>query len=245
MEKAGKISKIKFSETIVIRRSEVMFSPYNPKKHSKEDIQRQLRNFEKVGFLGGIVWNETTGNLVSGHKRVMALDINHKYDGSPETDYDIKVERVHLDERTEKEQNIYMDARATNTRQDYDLLAELIPDIDYKNAGLTDEDLQLIGIDFSMQTDAEKDMESDLEELYQPVREEKEASREQKRQDIKAKKEASNEKIGTEADNLNSYVVINFDSYREKLAFMLRFGFDPLEKFIVGNLFSDMIERVE
>lgn len=239
------MKEIKQSETVVIKRSQINFAPYNPKKHSKEDVQKQLRNFERVGFLGGIVWNETTGNLVSGHKRVMALDLNHKYDGTPETDYEIKVEKVFLDEKAEKEQNIYMDARATNTRQDYDLLAELIPDIDYKNAGLTDEDLQLIGIDFSMQTDTEKEMESDLEELYQPVKEEKGRTKEEKRMDIKAKKEASNEKIGTEADNLNSYVVINFDSYREKSAFMLRFGFDPLEKFIVGNLFSDMIERVE
>ena len=41
---------------------------------------------------------------VSGHKRVQTLDIINNYDGTPETDYEIKVEAVELDDKTEREQ---------------------------------------------------------------------------------------------------------------------------------------------
>ena len=59
---------------------------------------KELRsNFQKVGYLGGIVWNSLSGNLVGGHKRVMAHDIHYKYDGTE--DYKIKVEAVELDEQ--------------------------------------------------------------------------------------------------------------------------------------------------
>ena len=37
--------------------------------------------------------------------------------------------------------------------------------------------------------------------------------------------------------------MLNFDTYKHKAAFMRRFGFDPMEKFIKGELFSDMVER--
>lgn len=239
------MTEIRQSETVVIRRSQINFAPYNPKKHSREQVREQLSNFKRVGFLGGIVWNEVTGNLISGHKRVMAYDLYYGNDGTEEKGYDIKVEKVHMDAKTEKEQNIYMDSHNTNTEQDYDLLAQLIPDIDYRNAGLTAADLQFIGIDLTAQTEGERGLGDDLDELYSPVRMEKEATAQQRKEDIKAKKEASNEKISGEADNLNSYVVINFDSYKDKSAFMIRFGFNPMEKFIVGSVFENMIERVE
>ena len=51
---------------------------------------------------------------------------------------------VNLDEKTEKEQNIFQ----TKSRTDLDneLLADLLPDIDIANTGLTDEDLRVIEI---------------------------------------------------------------------------------------------------
>lgn len=53
--------------------------------------QEAQKNFKTVGYLGGIVWNQLSSYLVSGHKRVQTLDIINNYDGTPETDYEIKV----------------------------------------------------------------------------------------------------------------------------------------------------------
>jgi hypothetical protein len=241
------------SETIVIKRSQINFAPYNPKKHSKEAIAEQRRNIKRVGILGGIIWNKVTGNLVSGHKRTMALDELNKYDGTPETDYDIKVEMVEMDEKTEKEQNIYMDAQGTNTQQDIDLLAVIIPDIDFKNAGLSDEDLQLIGVDFTLQTEEERDITSAFDELNAPAKKVKEAEKKAKKEKTEEEKIAHNKEVKAQvmadaqekAENMESYVMIPFDTYKRKAAFMERFGFDPREKFIKGEVFENMIERVE
>jgi hypothetical protein len=46
------------------------------------------------------------------------------------------------------------------------------------------------------------------------------------------------------AKDITSYIVLNFDSYENKSAFMRRFGFDRKEQFIKGELFSEMIERI-
>ena len=88
-------------------------NPINPKRHSDEKVKLQKKNLQKVGFLGGIVWNEVTGNLVSGHQRISVIDEVNKYNPDTRTnDYLIRVEVVHMDEKTEKEQNIFMNNRS-------------------------------------------------------------------------------------------------------------------------------------
>jgi len=239
----AKEKEIKQVEIQIIKRSQIKFAPYNPKKHTDEAVKQQLRNLKKVGYLGGIVWNETTGNLVSGHKRVMAFDLYYKYNGSSETDYDIKAGVVQMDEKTEKEQNIYMDSVSTNTAQDIDLLAELIPQIDYKNAGLTESDLDIIGIDYIFQTKEEKDIVSELNNLMEETKEEK-PDKEIRKQQVKDMKKEIMDKANEKVQDMESYVMISFDTFKSKAAFMQRFGYDKREKYIKGEIFSNMIERV-
>ena len=38
---------------------------------------------------------------------------------------------------------------------DFDALARIVPDIDWKDAGLTDADLNMIGVDYLLQTEGE------------------------------------------------------------------------------------------
>lgn len=226
---------IKTSETVIIRRSQIHFAAYNPKRHSDEGIKQQLRNFKNVGFLGGIVWNETTGNLVAGHKRIMSWDIFYKYDGTAKTDYDVKVEKVKLTEKQEKEQNIFMDARSTNTDQDYDLLALLLPDIDYKLAGLSADELNLISIEVPVMDIHREEIQGDFKDLSKEF--------EQKKADVKeAKAKIKNEVAENQGE---TYVSLSFDSYENKCEFMERFGFTNDLRFIKGESFSDMIERVK
>ena len=102
------MAKIKQSETVFIKRSQVNFAAYNPRKANPKVVDALKKNFKKVGFMGGIKWNETTGNLIGGHKRTEALDLIHGYDGTENTDYEIKVEKIQLTEKQEKEQNIFL-----------------------------------------------------------------------------------------------------------------------------------------
>lgn len=228
----NKPKKLNQSETITIKRSQINFAPYNPKRHTKELIRKQLKNFKDIGLLGGIVWNEATGNLVTGHKRMMALDIYYKYDGI--NDYDIKVEKCQLTEKQEKEQNIFMDAKSTNTRQSYDLLAVLIPDIDYKFAGLEIDEMNLIAIEIpEMNIISNNEVKKDFKELAKSVEEKKEI--------IKKEKARIKESIGYEKGG--TYLTLSFDNCDNKAQFCERFGFDSEIVIIKGESFNDIIIR--
>lgn len=97
--------------------------------------------------MGGIVWNESTSNLVAGHQKVGIMDEVNRY--NPEThenDYKIRVEVVNLTEKEEKEQNLFMNNRSVQGEFDDDMLIKLLGDIEYQNAGFDDFDMEMLGI---------------------------------------------------------------------------------------------------
>ncbi len=76
---------------------------YNPRKNLKpEDVEyQQIKNsIDEFGFIQPIVWNERTGNIISGHQRVNIL----KAEGYEEIDTVV----VDFDEEKEKLANISM-----------------------------------------------------------------------------------------------------------------------------------------
>lgn len=77
----------------------------------------------------------------------------------------------------------------------------------------------------------------DLQEVQRPFEERKAA--------VKEMKEQIRQQAEQKAEDIESYVMLNFKSYRAKSSFMLRFGFGPDDKIIPGEMFSDMVERVE
>jgi hypothetical protein len=238
---SDELNKYFTSETIEVLRSQIQTAYYNPRKISDEARRKLKSNIKKNGIIGGFVWNKSTGTLVSGHQRLSVLDELNKYDGTEETDYRLKVEAIEVDEKTEKELNIWFNNQQVQGEFDYDKLAELIPEIDYKNAGLTEEDLQLIGIDYELQTDIEKDIAQSFENLNAPVI----RQAEERKQSVKEAKKKIMEEAEEKAKNMDAYVMISFDTYKSKAAFCRRFGFDANEKFIKGELFSGMVERTE
>lgn len=259
--------KYRESETITIKRSQINFAPYNPKNHTKKQIEEQKANIKRVAFLGGIVWNKTTTNLIDGHKRIMSLDLLNGYDGTPETDYDVKVEMIELDEKTEKEQNIFQTKGRTDL--DDELMRQLIPDIDYKNAGLDDIDMSYYGMDLNPEM-SQKTV-NEIEDFYRPEKEEKvtnpsntvyhsndagidengeprivqdkpELTDEEKKQKVKDVKEATMQKAIEKTQNMDAYFMVSFESWENKKAFMLRANLDPNAKMIVGEEFASNVE---
>lgn len=142
-----KKSKIKQPESREIQRSQINFANYNPRKITPEARKKLKANLKCVGILGGIVWNEATGNLVAGHQRISVIDEVNKYNQeTKENDYVIRVEVVRMDEKTEKEQNVFMNNRNVQGEFDSDMLKDLLDGIDYNLAGLDDFDLNMLGI---------------------------------------------------------------------------------------------------
>ena len=81
-----------------IHREQLKEAEYNPRFIDGEAKKRLSKNIKNVGLLETLVWNERTGNLISGHQRLSILDKIEKG-----TDYYLDVAVVDLDEVSEKE----------------------------------------------------------------------------------------------------------------------------------------------
>ena len=240
-----------FSSTIVeVKRSEIHPADYNPRKIDEQGKRMLKRSMKQFGVVGGIIVNSQTGNtIVGGHQKVAILDEMYKY---PDNDYFLRVEMISVDRKTEKTLNIALNNGNISGQWDYDALARLVPDIDYKDAGLTDADLNMIGCDFLLQTEEENSLAGALEEMMQPVTEQKEAEkaarqleRAEKVAHMKDVKQQVKEQAQETAANMDAYLMLSFDTWEAKAAFCERFGYDPYQKFIKGEVFSDQIERIE
>ena len=239
-----------FSSTIVeVKRSEIHPADYNPRKIDEQGKRMLKRSMKQFGVVGGIIVNSQTGNtIVGGHQKVAILDEMYKY---PDNDYSLRVEMISVDRKTEKTLNIALNNGNISGQWDYDALARLVPDIDYKDAGLTDADLNMIGCDFLLQTEEENSLAGALEEMMQPVTEQKEAEkaarqleRAEKVAHMKDVKQQVKEQAQETAANMDAYLMLSFDTWEAKTAFCERFGYDPNMKFIKGEQFDSICERI-
>jgi hypothetical protein len=183
---------------------------------------------------------------VAGHQRLSVMDELNKYDGKTgEGDYRLRVDIIDVEEKAERELNILLNNPNAQGQWDYDALRELMPDIDYRDAGLTEEDLNLIGVDFLLQTDEQNSTVGELTGLTSDMNAQRELEKEARKAHILAEKEKVGKSAEEKAKNMDAYVMLSFDTYKAKAAFMCRFGYDSQEKFIKGEVFSSQIERIE
>lgn len=200
----------KGSEIVELRRSEIHPHPRNPRTIDAEGRKALKRSMKNFGVLGGVIVNGDNGNvMISGHQKVALMDEKMKYDpNNPETDYVLRVEVAHLDEKKELEALTALNNPTIGGKYDFQKLAELIPDIDYKNAGLTEEDLSMIGVDYLFQTEEENAIGAELDDLMADVEAEHQrdlARQREQREAIKqAQKEANAQQDAQIAENEKS-----------------------------------------
>ena len=234
------LSKYIKSDSVELNRSAIHFANYNPRKLSDESRKTLKRGIKKFGLVGGIVVNKRTGlTVVSGHQRLSVMDELQKF---PDNDYRIRVDVIDVDEKQENAQGTW----------DFDALARIVPDIDWKDAGLTDADLNMIGVDYLLQTEEESSIADALSDMMVPVTEQKEAEKAAKQLEraekvahMKEVKQQVKENAQKQAENMDAYVMLSFDTYEAKAAFCERFGYDPDMKFIKGEAFDEQVERID
>ena len=252
-----------FSSTIVeLNRSEIRPADYNPRVIDQEARKALKRSIKRFGVVGGIIVNRRTNNtIVGGHQKVAILDEMYKY---PENDYTLRVEMIDVDFETEKTLNIALNNSNISGRWDYEKLAQIIPDIDYKDAGLTDADLNMIGVDYLLQTEEENNIADALDDLMSPIIEEREEAkaeraaereaekamqqeieREAKVQHMKDVKQQVKEAAISKAEQMDAYVMLSFSSWSAKAEFCERFGYPAEMKIIKGEVFAEQVERIE
>ena len=245
------VSKYFTGKLMELKRSQMHFADYNPREISKEEKDNIKRGIKKYGLLGGIVVNKRTDfTIVQGHQRITVMDELEKF--NPETgdnDYIIRTEVIDVDIKTEKTINVLLNNPNAQGKWNHDKLAALVPEIEYKDAGLSDSDLSLLGLDYMFQTETEQDIASSLGELMQGVEDEKEAEREERRMERQAEREAKvahmkqvkqevKEAAQKSAENMDAYVMLSFSTIEARNAFLQRFGYPSDSKYIKGEDFD-------
>lgn len=117
-----------------IHRSKLVGSEYNPRVMNDEERRLLTENIQRVGLIDGPIWNKRTGRLVGGHMRVGILD---SLMGTQ--DYYLPVNIVDLDEKTEREQNIFLNNNDASGNWDIEKLGAMFKDgqVDANNAGFS------------------------------------------------------------------------------------------------------------
>ena len=80
------------------RIDEIIPADYNPRKISKENLERLKKSIKEFGLVDPLVWNERTNRLIGGHQRLKIL--------MEEGVKEVEVSVVNLPEDKEKALNI-------------------------------------------------------------------------------------------------------------------------------------------
>lgn len=235
-----RVKALETSETRVIKRSQITKHHLNPKRHGEARIKQQAKNLKKVGYLGGIVWNETTGNLIDGHRRISAMDLYYGYDGTPETDYDVKVEVVHMDEKEEMQQLAYM--AAGDTKADLDLIANFADEIDLGEIGLNESEINDILNIANGGTEETPDLFEELMKPTKAVPEKGSEEYEANKAKVKAGKAKTREMAQRDALNDAAHITLSFSTYENLVAFCDLMGISPQDKYVKGEELLKMFE---
>jgi hypothetical protein len=123
-------------EDVVIHRSELKDALYNPRKITTSARRNLKRVIAKLGMVQPFVWNVRSGNLVSGHQRLSVMD---SLKGT--ADYLVKVARVDVDDKTEKQLNLAINNPSVQGDWDLGKLETMLPEVDLEDAGFNLEDV--------------------------------------------------------------------------------------------------------
>ena len=237
------ISKYFTGVCVELKRSQIHFADYNPREINEEEKKNIKRGIKKFGLLGGLVVNKRTGfTIVQGHQRITCMDeLEHFNTETNENDYIVRAEVIDVDLKKEKVINILLNNPNAQGKWNRDKLAVLVTEVEYKDAGLTDSDLSLLGLDYMFQTTAEQDIANSLGELMQGVEEEKAA----KVAHMKEVKQQVKDAAQKSADNMDAFVMLSFSDMEAKNTFLQRFGYPVDSKFIKGEDFDMRVEAAD
>jgi len=204
--------KLERFEMAELPRKELRGADYNPRTISDAAKRKLRQNIERVGLLTPIVWNKRTGNVVSGHQRLAAMDALQGSD-----DYSLNVAVVDMDEKTEREQNIFFNNPEAMGDWDMDALKKMFEgqEIDAENTGFEVSDVAEM---FGLEVLADKDIVELSERLTATSR---------RTDEFEA---ADNRKA---AEDLDYYVVLVFDSNNNATEFVKALGLKD-DRFING-----------
>ena len=182
---------------------------------------------KQTGLLGTLIWNERTGNLVSGHQRLKQVDV---LEGYPEKkkDYDVLVSAVSLSEKEEREANVFMNNPSAQGEWDYDKLGSMVLE-----SGLSADSMGFTEADFAVMFGGDPR----FDELFNaPDTEEVAASKEQIKK-VREHRAASTEAMQKE-QNADFFFTVVCQSQKAKADLLKHFGFSTYENYVNGAIIA-------
>ena len=106
------------------RIDEIIPADYNPRKISKENLERLKKSIKEFGLVDPLVWNERTNRLIGGHQRLKIL--------MEEGVKEVEVSVVNLPEDKEKALNIALNNPNLQGEWEEEKLTELLKELEEK-----------------------------------------------------------------------------------------------------------------
>ena len=103
-----------------IKRSQIDFSSYNPRRISEGNKKRLKKSLKEFGLVQDPLWNKRTGRLVGGHQRVEIMDSEARG-----KDFEIDVKVVDLDDKAEAKLNVLLNNASAMGEFDFDAIKSL------------------------------------------------------------------------------------------------------------------------
>lgn len=199
-----------------ICRNEIKNAPYNPRVINEEAKKKLRANLKKIGLVSTLTVNKRSMNLLSGHQRISIIDSLEKKD-----DYMLTVSMVDLDEKQEKEQNVFLNNSNAQGEYDFDLIRDL--DIDFKLAGFELDEVSFFKADAIIEKNEVNESEQQTADRINA---------------IKAVKKSQKKK---EKDGEN-FICLMFKEKEDKNKFLIDYGFEEEEKYLDAKTFIEIIK---
>lgn len=134
------IAKNQKFEVLTIHRSQIKNASYNPRYIVDGAFNRLKKGLKKFGLVETLVWNKRTGNLVSGHQRLKAMD---ELENSQ--DYELQVSAIDISLKEEMELNVQLNNPSMQGEFDVDALVEMANmGADVEEMGFSESDIDIM-----------------------------------------------------------------------------------------------------
>jgi len=223
---APTLSKFQGYEIQRIARSQILDAPYNPRRISNGNRERLQQGLKRHKLVMPPVWNQQTGNLVSGHQRLSILDAQHKG-----ADYLLDVAAINVPESEEVQINIILNNDSAMGEFDTLAIQSLAQEFqfDLSDVGFSREDLY-INFEFDKEPPPEK-----TEEQKQKTKD----IRTQERQEYKEQKASG---LTNDSEAKQDYMIqLVFPSNQHAQDFLKSHGLDATKRYFPADLFLDSL----
>lgn len=207
--------------TETIKRLQIDFAAYNPRRISDGNRKRLRQSLKQFGLVQDPVWNRRTGRLVGGHQRIEIMDADAKG-----KDYDVLVKVVDLEDRDEAKLNVLLNNPGAQGEFDFEAIKGLAKDfqIDLGELGFSPQDLI---VDFGMDSGLDNAVKTEIGEAKQH------------KLDSRAKHQSSGQ--NGEVDSTDSRYAdfafqMVFESNSEKSTFLGKLGFAGNSKAVKADV---------